>query len=283
MRRLPFHTAIVFCIGVACLMPEAFAAAPVTVTFQPNVHWAQEVDALGAYDLQRGYTVAIETGKILQINLITRNPNLFFKIKDDTSGKQLVDTFKTGATTWSTTAAAAPTTYTIDVYAQPLVLQPGEKAKYALQIGQYGQSDMRPETTAVQFEAGKPWVQAAGTLDSQGTARDYTVAIAAGQMLAVNLITHDPKVHFKVEDKTGTQTLVDSAKTAATSWSTPVNAATDYTISVYTDPAAMPPGSRAGYALQIGRYAQDAAPAAGGSAGSTPVPAAPAAAASANG
>lgn len=286
MPRLPFFAALAFCAGAACVAPGIAAAQPVTVTFPANAHWAQEVDTITSSNLQQSYSVAIETGKILQVNLVTRNPNLFFKVKDTTSGKDLVDTYKTGATTWSTPAATAPTTYVIDVYAQTGVMQYGDTAKYALQIGQYGKSDMQAPTTAVQFEEGKPWVQTTGTLDAQGTAQDYTVAIDAGQTLAVNLVSNSPKVHFKVEDKTSGQTLVDSASSNVTSWSAPVSAASNFTVTVYTDPAGMLPGSKVGYALQIGRYAQGAAPAAATSGGGAPVPTTsatgPAAAASAH-
>jgi hypothetical protein len=236
-------------------MPAFARSSPVAVTFQPNTHWAQEVDTLSQYDASREYSVAIEPGKILQINLITRDPNIFFKIKDETNRKELVDTYKTGATTWSAPAGTAPMAYTIRVYAIPEAMQRDEKPKYALQIGQYGQSDMQVEATPVTFQPNNPWAQEVGTLDAQGSTRDYTVAMATGQTLAVNLITQNPKVHFKVQ--ANGQKLVDSSESNATTWSTPVDAAGNYTISVYADPAALPPGSRAGYALQVGNYAQN--------------------------
>ena len=279
-RRVPFiATAFVIGIAGAGMAPAALASSPVTVTFQPNTHWVQEVDTLNRYDYNHDYSVAIEPGKILQINLITRDPNIFFKIKNETSGQQLVDTYKTGATTWSAPAGTAAATYTIQVYVQPDALQRDEKPKYALQIGQYGQSDMQVEATTVTFEPNNPWAQQVGTLDAQGSARDYQVAMAAGQTLAVNLITQNTNVHFKV--LANGQKLVDSADTHATSWSAPVAAAGTYTVNVYADPSALPPGTRAGYALQIGHYAQSETQAApGGTAAaptSTTVPAAPAA------
>lgn len=279
-RRVPFiATAFVIGIAGAGMAPAALASSPVTVTFQPNTHWVQEVDTLNRYDYNHDYSVAIEPGKILQINLITRDPNIFFKIKNETSGQQLVDTYKTGATTWSAPAGTAAATYTIQVYVQPDALQRDEKPKYALQIGQYGQSDMQVEATTVTFEPNNPWAQQVGTLDAQGSARDYQVAMAAGQTLAVNLITQNTNVHFKV--LTNGQKLVDSADTHATSWSAPVAAAGTYTVNVYADPSALPPGTRAGYALQIGHYAQSETQAApGGTAAapsSTAAPAAPAA------
>jgi len=273
-RRVPFiATAFVIGIAGAGMAPAALASSPVTVTFQPNTHWVQEVDTLNRYDYNHDYSVAIEPGKILQINLITRDPNIFFKIKNETSGQQLVDTYKTGATTWSAPAGTAAATYTIQVYVQPDALQRDEKPKYALQIGQYGQSDMQIEATPVTFEANNPWAQEVGTLDAQGSARDYTVAMAAGETLAVNLITQNTNVHFKVE--ANGQKLVDSADTHATTWSAPVTAAGNYTVNVYADPSALPSGTRAGYALQIGHYPQNEAQAA--PAGMTAVPASTAA------
>ena len=272
--------AVAIAVG-ACLGLPAAASAPVTVTFQPNSHWVQEVDTLSRFDYYKDYSVTIEPGKILQINLITRDPNIFFKIRDDTSGKQLVDTYQTGATTWSAPAANTAAAYTIHVYVQPDAMQRDEKPKYALQIGQYGQSDMLAESTPVTFATNNPWAQEAGTLDAQGSARDYTVAMTAGQTLAVNLITQDPTVvHFKVE--ANGQKLIDNADNNIDKWSAPVTVAGTYTISVYADPAGLPPGSRVGYALQIGHYAQNenqAAPA--GTAASAATAAAPAPAASA--
>lgn len=253
-RAHSIATAFVIGAASACMVPTAMASSPVTVTFQPGSHWVQEVDTLDRYDYYKDYSVAIEPGKILQINLITRDPNIFFKIKNETTDQQEVDTYKTGATTWSAPAGTAAATYTVHVYVQPEALQREEKPKYALQIGQYGQSDMQFEATAVTFEPNNPWAQEVGTLDSQGSARDYKVTMAAGETLAVNLITQNTNVRFKVE--ANGQQLVDSADTHAASWSAPVATAGTYTVSVYADPSALPPGSRAGYALQIGHYAQ---------------------------
>lgn len=249
----------------------AFADSSVTVTFQPSNPWTQEVGKVTRMDNAQDYTVAIAADKTFQINLVTRDPNVFFKVRNDTTRDDLVDTYNTGATTWSV-SNKDPATYTIHVYVQPDAMQRGEVADYALQIGQYGQSDMRAPTTTVTFEENKPWVQTMGTLDSQAAARDYAVAIAAGQTLAVNLVTRNSNVHFKVQDQSSGKAMVDSAESNAPKWSTPVDTAATYTISVYADPAALPPGSRAGYALQIGHYAQNNTPAAAGTA-ATPPPA----------
>lgn len=259
-----------FALGVAagilatCIAIPAFADDATTVSFQANNPWTQEIGSVDRYNDSRDYTVEVAAGKTLQINLVTRDPNVFFKIRNKTQDEQLVDTLQTGATTWSTQNATAAT-FTIQVYVDPAAMQRGEEAKYALQIGQYGAADMRSPTTTVTFEDNKPWVQAVGTLDSQATTRDYAVAIAAGQTLAVNLVTRNPKVYFKVENQANGQTVVDSAISNAVKWSMPVDTAATYTVSVYADPAALPPGSRAGYALQIGHYAQNnTSPAAAG-------------------
>ncbi|HEX7326881.1 MAG TPA: hypothetical protein VF292_16250 [Rhodanobacteraceae bacterium] len=263
------------CIGMA---PSAFAATTLTVQFQPNKHWAQEVDTISRYDSSRDYSVAIGAGQTLQINLVTRDPNVFFKVKNETADKRLVDTYKTGATTWSTRNATAAT-YLIHVYVQPEAMQRDEKAKYALQIGQYNASDLQPATTAVAFQANSPWAQYASSLDSQATAHDYTVKLDAGMMLRVNLLARDTNVHFKVDDQTVNKQLVDTATTGATSWTGPVASAATYKIQVYAAASALPPGQKAGYTLQIGHYAGtatqpgSAGTAAPAAAGSAPAPA----------
>lgn len=280
--RLPRRIAAVAAIGVAgaCLAIPAIADSPLEVTFQANNPWTQEVGSVSRRDSSHDYSVAVAADKTLQINLVTRDPNVFFIVKNQTEHKQLVDTYQTGATTWSTQNAAAAT-YTIHVYVQPEVMQRGEVADYALQIGQYGKEEMQAPTTTVTFEDNKPWVQAVGSLASDATSHDYAVAIAAGETLQVNLITQNPELHFRVEDQTHDQKLVDTATTGGTTWSTPVTAPATYEIQVYVDPTAMPPGRKAGFALQIGHYpTQGANPVAPVAAGTAARPA-PSAAASA--
>jgi hypothetical protein len=242
-----------FGIVAACIALPALAEAPVTVAFQANNPWTQEVGSVDRRDPSHDYSVQVAAGKTLQINLVTRDPNVFFKVQDETHDKQLVDTFQTGATTWSTPNPTA-TTYTIHVYVDPNAMQRGEEAKYALQIGHYGPEDMQVATTAVTFQDSNPWVQEVGTMDSQATSHDYTVAVAAGNTLQINLITRNPGLHFKVEDQANATGLVDTASTGDTTWSTAVATATTYTIHVYVDPAAVPPGKNAQFALQIGQY-----------------------------
>lgn len=264
-------------VGAAILALPAFADAPIAITFQDHQPWAQEVGNVTRTDSSHDYSVAVAAGQTLQINLVTRNPNVFFKVANG-NGKQLIDSYTTGATTWSLPNTTAGT-YSIHVYIQPEAIERGDTAKYALQVGQYGQADMQVPATTVTFEEGKPWVQTVGTLDAQGTARDYAVSIAAGEMFAVNLISHEPKVHFKVVDKTTGQAIMDNAQTGVTQWSMLVTTPTDFIVTVYADPAAMPPGTRVGYVAQIGHYKQASAPAAAGTAAPPPA-ASPAPAAS---
>jgi hypothetical protein len=249
-----------FVLAAASLAVPAFAGAPVNVTFQANNHWAQEVDYVSHYDSSHDYAVTIGAGKILQVNLLSRNPNVFFQVKDTTQDRQLIDTYTTGATTWSAPPTAASTNYLIHVYIQPAAMQPNDKAKYALQIGQYGPEDIKAPATTVTFEDGKPWAQMVGSLDSGATARDYNVTMAAGKTLQVNLIAHNPKVHFAVVDEATNQKLVDTVSTGAATWSAQAPAAATYTVHVYADAADLPPGQKAGFALQIGQFGgQDAA------------------------
>lgn len=251
--------ALGFALAAASLAAPAFAATPVNVTFQANNHWVQEVDNVSHYDSSHGYAVSIGAGKILQVNLVSRNPNIFFKVEDTTQDKQLIDTYTTGATTWSTPPAAAAANYLIQVYIQPAAIQQGDKAKYALQIGQYSPEDIKAPATAVAFADGNPWAQMVGSLDSSATAHDYNVAMAAGNTLQVNLIAHDPKVHFTVTDQATNQKLVDTASTGAATWSTQASAAATYTVHVYANAADLPPGQKAGFALQIGQFSTHAA------------------------
>jgi hypothetical protein len=134
-------------LAAACMSLPVFANTPVAVTFPANSVWAQEIGNLSHSDSSLDYTVAIAAGKTLQLNLVTRNPNVFFKVTDQGHDKVLLDTSETGETTWSLPNATAAT-YAIRVYVDPAGMESGETAKYALQIGQYGAEDMRPPATA---------------------------------------------------------------------------------------------------------------------------------------
>lgn len=270
MSMLRHRIAIVAIMAFAgaALSPVALADASTTVTFAANNPWAQEVGTVDHYKASHDYTVAVDAGKTLQINLLTHNPNVFFKIADQTHDEQLVDTMQTGATTWSQ-VVAAPATYTIHVYVDPAAMERGDSAKYALQIGQYGAADMQPATTTVTFQPNTPWAQQVGKIDATATAHDYSVAVTAGNTLQVNLVANDPNVRFKVEDA-NQAVLVDSGTTGAKTWSTPVTMAATYTVRVYVDPAAMPPGKASGYALQIGQYPTNRAQPASGASAAAP-------------
>jgi hypothetical protein len=241
-------------LAAACLSLPAFADTPVTVTFPANSVWAQEIGDLNHSDSSLDYTVAVAAGKTLQINLLSRNPNVYFKVKDQSHDKLLLDTLKTGESTWSLPNATAAT-YAIRVYIDPAAMPSGETAKYALQIGRYGAEDMQPPTTAMAFEANKPWAQQAGILVPGATAHNFSVAIAAGMTVKVNLVSSNPQLHFKVNDQTHDKKLVDSSTIGVNTWSESVAAPTTYLIQVYVDPAAMPSGQKAPFALQVGQYA----------------------------
>jgi len=272
-----FAAAVTLGVASACIALPAFADSAVAVSFQENNPWTQEIGSVDRYNDSHDYSVQVEAGKTLQINLVTRDPNVFFRVRDQTADQQLVDTFKTGATTWSTPVATA-TTYVVHVYVDPDAMTRGEVAKYALQIGRYGASDMQVANTEVSFGVNQPWAQQVSQLNSQAPSHDYSVAIPAGETLQVNLITQNPNVHFKVKGNAGGQPLVDTSQTGAATWSTSATTAATYTIEVYADPSAVPPGHEAKYAVQIGHYASANAPAAtpataGTAPGAAPAPA----------
>lgn len=144
-RRPPHPIAAALGLGLAVALASlpGFAEAPTPVTFQPQSFWAQEIGSVTRTDAQRDYTVSIAPGKILQINLVTRNPNVFFRVKDATHGDRLLDSYQTGATTWSAKPASETTDYAIEVYVDPSAISRSDTAKYALQVGQYAPSDIK--------------------------------------------------------------------------------------------------------------------------------------------
>jgi hypothetical protein len=173
-------------LALACLSLPASANTPVTVTFPANSVWAQEIGSVSRSDNSRDYTVAIAAGNTLQINLLTRNPNVNFKVKDQTHDKQLLDSLKTGVSTWSAPNPTA-TTYMVRVYVDPGAIDAGQDAKYALQIGQYGDKDLRSPATEVTFQDGKPWVQENGIFDSGSASHNFTVSIPTCQRVTQRL------------------------------------------------------------------------------------------------
>jgi len=241
-------------LAAACVSLPTFADTPIAVTFPANSVWAQEVGNLTRSNDSLDYTVAVAAGKTLQLNLLSRNPNVFFKVEDQSRDKVVLDTRKTGESTWSTQNAAA-TTYAIRVYIDSAAIKSGETAKFALQVGQYGAEDMQSPATAVTFEAGKPWAQRDGILVSEAPVYNYTVAIAAGMTIKVNLVSSHPELHFRVNDQTHDKKLVDTSATGVNTWSESVAEATNYAIQVYVDPAAMSSGQNARFTLQVGQYA----------------------------
>jgi hypothetical protein len=240
-----------------CMSLPTFATTPDTVSFEANSVWAQEIGNLDHANSSHDYTVAIAAGKTLQINFLCNNANVYFKVNDQSHDKQLLDSHKTGASTWSSPNVTA-TTYTIQVYMDPAAAKRDETAKYALQIGQYGAEDLRPPTTAVTFQANQPWTEQDGNLAAGATAHDFTVSMAAGMTVSVNLVSKNPQVHFKVQDSTQKQ-IIDTSTTGTNTWSAPVATATTYAIRVYVDPAALPSGQQAPFALQVGQFAAGAA------------------------
>ena len=253
-RFLLFRRALGAGLGLAaaCVSLPVLAGSPVAVTFEANSVWAQEIGNLSHSDSAVDYTVAVAAGKTLQLNLLTRNPNMRFKVENRTSDKLLLDTGKTGETTWTLPNATAGT-YAIRVYIDPVAIPSDDTAKYALQIGQYGVEDLQVPTTTMTFEAGKPWAQQAVTLLPGATAHNFTVAIAAGMMMKINLISNSPGLHFKVTDQTHGKALVDTSTTGANTWTESVATATDYVLQVYVDAATKPAGQTQ-FALQVGQY-----------------------------
>ena len=241
-------------LAAACMSLPTLADEPIAVTFAANSVWAQEVGNLTRSDDSLDYTVAVAAGKTLQLNLLSRNPNVFFKVEDQSRDKVVLDTRRTGESTWSTPNATA-TTYAIRVYIDSAALKYDQTAKFALQIGQYGAEDMQSPATAVTFEDGKPWAQREGMLTSGAPVYNFTVAIAAGMTIKVNLVSSNPELHFRVNDQTHDKKLVDTSATGVNTWSESAAAATNYAIQVYVDPAAMPAGQKARFTLQVGQYA----------------------------
>ncbi|HEX8779063.1 MAG TPA: hypothetical protein VF738_13190, partial [Rhodanobacter sp.] len=78
-------------LAAACMAPAAFATAPDTVTFAANSVWAQEIGNLDPATIAHDYTVAIAAGKTLQLNLLSNNADVYFKVTDQTRGKELLD------------------------------------------------------------------------------------------------------------------------------------------------------------------------------------------------
>lgn len=106
------------------------------ISFIPGNPWTQNVGSLSKASNFHEYTVAAELGKTLKINLISHNPNLYFRVVADGSRKPLLDTAVSGETTWSVKPDVR-TTYNLRVYQDPDTLSSGDATKYALQVGKF--------------------------------------------------------------------------------------------------------------------------------------------------
>jgi len=106
------------------------------VTFQPNKPWTEQDGSLAAGATAHDFAVSLAAGMTISVNLVSKNPQVHFKVQDPTS-KQLIDTSTTGTNTWSAPATTAATTYTIEVYADSAALPSGQQAPFALQVGQF--------------------------------------------------------------------------------------------------------------------------------------------------
>jgi hypothetical protein len=135
-KRSPVHFVLGMILGGALALPASSAFAADAISFSPGNPWSQTIGSVTKTSNFQEYTVSADAGKTLQINLISRNPNLFFRVLPADSHKPLVDTAKNGATTWSTKADANET-YTVRVYQDPDTALSGDVTKYALQVGIY--------------------------------------------------------------------------------------------------------------------------------------------------
>ncbi len=124
--------ALALCAGSMTLAPQSHAAD--AIAFTPGSPWAQAVGQISKTDDYHEYTVHAVAGKTLKVNLISRNPNLYFRVLPPNSHKPLIDTMSSGETSWST-QASADTDYTVHVYADPSTLPSNEVSKFALQVG----------------------------------------------------------------------------------------------------------------------------------------------------
>jgi hypothetical protein len=123
-------------LGGTFALPASSAFAADAISFTPGNPWSQTIGTISRASHFDEYTVTADAGKTLQINLISRSPNLFFRVVPDGSRKPLVDTMNNGATTW-TTKPETTATYTVRVYEDPAALASGDVTKYALQVGIY--------------------------------------------------------------------------------------------------------------------------------------------------
>lgn len=133
MQHVLLRGALGAALALAVATP-AFCAEP--ISFTPGNPWTQTIGSVTKTSSFQEYSFTADAGKTLQINLISRNPNLYFKVLSAGSHKPLVDTMNSGATTW-TTKPETDGTYTVRVYQDPATAGSGDVTKYALQVGIY--------------------------------------------------------------------------------------------------------------------------------------------------
>lgn len=124
----------IFGLAAMSAIPVAPAHAADAISFAAGNPWSQTIGNVSKTSDFHEYTVTANAGKTLQINLISRNPNLFFRVLPADSRTPLVDTMTSGATTW-TTKLEADATYTVRVYEDPATVSGNDITKYALQVG----------------------------------------------------------------------------------------------------------------------------------------------------
>lgn len=115
-------------------IPASPARAADAISFAAGNPWSQTIGDVSKTSDFHEYTVTTNAGKTLQINLISRDPNLFFKVLPADSRKPLVDTMSNGETSWST-QPASDAEYTVRVYAEPDMMPSNVTSKFALQVG----------------------------------------------------------------------------------------------------------------------------------------------------
>lgn len=133
MQQFLLRGALGAALAMAMAMP-ALSAEP--INFTPGNPWTQTIGSVTKTSNYQEYSFTADAGKTLQINLISRNPNLYFKVLSADSRKPLVDTMSSGATTW-TTKPETDGTFTVRVYQDPSTAATGDVTKYALQVGIY--------------------------------------------------------------------------------------------------------------------------------------------------
>lgn len=121
---------------IALAASGSLANAADMVSFTAGSPWSQQIGSVSKSGNFHEYTVDAPAGKTLQINLISRNPNLYFSVMPADSRTPLIDTQKTGATTWSN-KQMANAAYTVRVYEDPDTVASTEVTKFALQIGEF--------------------------------------------------------------------------------------------------------------------------------------------------